>query len=280
MRDIALHIDTYAEPIPPEAIDQAVGFAGMFDATLAGIALHIDINVPTNWLAEKIVHVSQLAADEERKSLEAAQASLKHLEAAAARAGVKHAGQIVRALLHRGGPCMAELARTRDLCLLVAGYPMDSQRSVAEDVIFGAGRPALIFHPERAPLPSGSLASVAIAWDGSRSAARAVADALPILKKAGDIRVMTAIGEKASATSGQAGELVRHLRMHDIAAVADELDGRNRSIGASIDAYLEERSPQLLVMGAYGSSRFKEFVLGGATVHVLNSCRTPVLLSH
>lgn len=280
MRDITLQIDTYAEPSAPKAIDQAVRFAALLDATLTAIAVQINIEVPENWLAEQLLHARHLAAVEERKSLETAQAALKHLEAVAGKAGVRHAGQIIQAPLHGVGPCLARCARTRDLCLIAVGARMDSQRAVAEDVIFGSGRPVLVFRPDRAPLPVDSLARVAIAWDGSRGAARAVADAIPVLRRAGDVRVMTAVGEKASATSGQAGELVRHLYMHGVAAVADELDGRHRSIGASIDAYLEEVSPQLLVMGAYGSSRLKEFVLGGATEHVLNDCKTPVLLSH
>lgn len=280
MRDIALHIDTYAEPTPFLAIEQAVGFAKMLDAGLTGIAINIDINVPDNWLAERLLHVSELASVEERKSLDVAKASLIQLQSLAEKAGIRQEAQLVRASLHRVGPCVAKLARTYDLCLVVVGERMDSQRSVAEDVIFGSGRPVLAFNPKKSTLPSGRLARVAIAWDGSRSAARAVADALPMLKKAEDVRVMTAVGEKASATAGQASDLVRHLRTHGVAAVTDEIDGRHRSIGASFTAYLEEVSPELLVMGGYGSSRLKEFVLGGATEHVLNSCSTPVLLSH
>jgi nucleotide-binding universal stress UspA family protein len=280
MRDIALHIDTYAEPTPLPAIEQAVGFAKMLDAALTGIAINIDINVPDSWLAERLLHVSELAGIEERKSLDAAKVLLTHLQSLAEKVGIQHEARLVRASLHGVGPCMAKLARTYDLSLVVVGTRMGSQRSVAEDVIFGAGRPVLAFNPEKSSLPSGRLARVTVAWDGSRSAARAVADALPILKKAVDVRVMTAVGEKASATAGQAGDLVRHLRTHGIAAVTDEIDGRHRSIGASFAAYLEEVSPELIVMGAYGSSRLKEFVLGGATEHVLNNCSTPVLLSH
>ena len=138
----------------------------------------------------------------------------------------------------------------------------------------------LVFHPDKTPLPANRLEPIAVAWDGSRSSARAVADALPILKKAADVRVMTAVGEKSSATTGQASELVRHLKAHGVVATTDEIDGRHRSIAASPDAYTEETEPQLLVMGAYGSSRLKEFVLGGATEHALNDCSTPALLSH
>ncbi len=157
---------------------------------------------------------------------------------------------------------------------------MDSQRSVAEEVIFGSGRPTLIYHPDRAPLPKDRLKCVAIAWDGGRCAARAVSDAIPVLKTSESVRVLTVVGEKASATSGLASELVRHLLTHGINAQIDEIEGRRRSIGASLDAYIGEAAPQLLIMGAYGSSRLKEFVLGGATEHVLNRLAIPALLSH
>ena len=60
----------------------------------------------------------------------------------------------------------------------------------------------------------------------------------------------------------------------------DEFEGRDRSIGASLDAYCDEHSPDLLVMGAYGTSRVKEFLLGGATEHILNAGRVATFLSH
>jgi nucleotide-binding universal stress UspA family protein len=155
-----------------------------------------------------------------------------------------------------------------------------SQRAVAEDVIFHAGRPVLVFNAEKAPLPSASPKCVAIAWDGSRCAARAVSDAIYLLKAAEDARVFTIVGEKPSAKAGVAKDLVRHLRMYGVEARVDEVEGATRSIGVSIDHYLNEVRPDLLVMGAYGSSRLKEFILGGATEHILNKLRCPALLSH
>jgi nucleotide-binding universal stress UspA family protein len=279
MRDIMLQVDTYAEPTPPHAIRQAVAFARALEAELTGFATHIDINVPDNWIAERLLHVNAMASAEESKSLAAARQSLEHLDTSARAAGVKAHSLVARASLHGIGPCVARHARTRDLCLVSVGDRMDSQRAVAEDVIFGSGRPVLVFHPDHAPLPA-TLARVAVAWDGSRSAARAAADAMPVLKRASDVRVVTVVGEKPSATAGVADDLIRHLLAHGVSAHVDEVDGRHRSIGASLDAYISKAKPHLVVMGAYGSSRLKEFVLGGATEHVLNKVLTPTLFSH
>jgi nucleotide-binding universal stress UspA family protein len=280
MRDIVLHIDTYAQPIPPTAIEQAVAFSQILGCKLSALAIHIDIRVPENWLAERLLNVSQLAEVEESKSLEAAKTSLKHFEAVAKRADVFGEAVIARANVNATGDCVARHARTRDLCIVPVSSRVDTQRTVAEDVIFGTGRPILVFNPDTSPLPSGRLGRVAILWDGSRGAARAVADAIPLLSKAADVRVVTIVGEKVSAISGLALGLIRHLKARGITAQTDEVDGAHRTVGQSIDAYVAEKAPQLLVMGAYGSSKMKEFILGGATEHVLNNLRVPALLSH
>jgi nucleotide-binding universal stress UspA family protein len=280
MRDILLHVDTYAEPSPPGAIEQAVAFAHALGCQISALATHIDFRVPQNWLAERLLNISRLAEIEENKSLEAGRNALKHFEQAATAAGAFNESIVARANPDAVGECVARYARTRDLCLVPIGDRVGSQRMVAEDAIFRSGRPALVFNPDTAPLSRGRLRRAAVAWDGSRCSARAVGDALSVLKAAEEVRVFTVLGEKPSARSGLAKDLVRHLKAYSVEAQIDEVDGSHRSIGASINAYLDEFRPDLLVMGAYGSSKMKEFVLGGATEHVLNNLRLPILLSH
>jgi nucleotide-binding universal stress UspA family protein len=280
MRDILLQVDTYAEPTSPLAIDQAVALTKSIGGKLSALATHIDMRVPDSWLAEKLLHVSRLAAVEESKSGESGRSSLLHFTKCAETAGVLGEAVMVRAGLHGVGPCIARHARTRDLCLVAVSNAGDSQRSVAEEVLFGSGRPLLVFHPEKVPLPSEKLGRVTVAWDGGRHAARAVADSISLLRQATDVRVLTVVGEKATTHSGMSLDLVRHLRSHGVEPTVDEVDGHNRPIGASLENYIEEFSPQLMVMGAYGSSKLKEFILGGATEHVLNHLRVPTILSH
>lgn len=280
MRDILLQIDTYAEPTAPSAIDQAVALAGILECRISALATHIDINVPNNWLAERLLHIRDLAEVEESKSREAGQSALEHFEKTATAAGVFGQAVMVRANLHGVGPCVARHARTRDLCIVPVAGPMDSQRSVAEDVLFGTGRPLLVFHPEKAPLPAKTFDRVTVAWDGGRCAARAVADSIALLRKATEVRVLTIVGEKASAVSGLSSDLMRHLAVHGVQASIDEVEGRHRSISASIEAHIDEYAPQLMVMGGYGSNKLREFVLGGATEHVLGHLRVPTFFSH
>lgn len=279
MKDVLFHIDTYAEPTSVEAVDQVVAFAAAVGCRLTGMAVQIDIRTPDNWLAEKLLDISRLAIAEESKSLEAGREMLRHLAAAAEAAGVLQEGVIIRADLNGVGPCVARHARTRDMCVIAVGQHMHSPRTVAEDVIFGSGRPALIFNPARTTLPV-ALRRVVVAWDGSRSAARAASDGIPLLQKAHEVRLLTVIGEKATATSGLACDLERHLKLHGITCVIDEVEGRGRSIGSALEEYCERYSPSLFVMGGYGTSRLKEFILGGATEHMLNAGRVAMLLSH
>jgi nucleotide-binding universal stress UspA family protein len=279
MLDMMLHVDTYAEPTLPPAIDQAVRFAGILGGRISVLATHIDIRVPDNWLAEKLLGVSRLAEVEENKSLQAGRASIRYFEDIAKKADVFAESVIVKVAFDAIGDCVARHARTRDLSLVAMSSQAGNQRNVAEDAIFGAGRAILVYNPHKGPLPTTSLDRVSVLWDGSRCAARAVADALPVLAKAREVLIVTIIGEKRSVGSGAAADLVRHLRTHGLSAKVKEAAYLG-SIGASIDAHIAEHSPQILVMGAYGTSKLKEFILGGATEHALDNLRIPAIFSH
>jgi nucleotide-binding universal stress UspA family protein len=279
MKDVLFHIDTYTEPTSVAAVDQVVAFASAIGCRLTGMAVQIHIRTPDNWLAEKLLHINRLAIAEESKSLEVARQMLKHLAEAAEAACVPHEGVIIRADLNGVGSCVARRARTRDMCVIAIGDHMSNQRTVAEDVILGSGRPTLIFNQARTTLPA-QLTRVVVAWDGSRPAVRAVSDGLPLLQKAQEVRLLTVVGEKATATSGLASDLARHLKLYGVACVIDEIDGRGRSIGSAFDEYCERYPPSLFVMGGYGTARLREFILGGATEHVLNTCRVATVLSH
>lgn len=280
MRDILLQLDTYPDATPVEAIDQAVGFAVAVGGVLSALAVEVDIRAPRNRLADYLIGLSRLAEEEERKSRGFCKAALEAFTARAGEAGVL--GEAIHGIagLYGVADYVAERSRTRDLCIVPVVDPLDGQRSVVEAVAFGSGRPVLTFRPGVADLPAGGLGTVVLAWDGTRTAARAMADALPILLKAGEVRVLTVTNEKVTARSGLGKDAVRHLGAHGVNAVVDEVDADGRRIGLVLEDYLAGRRPDLLVMGAYGRSRAREFILGGATEHMLQDPRTPLLLSH
>jgi nucleotide-binding universal stress UspA family protein len=125
-----------------------------------------------------------------------------------------------------------------------------------------------------------ALDTVVVAWDFSRPAARAVADALPILEKAKHVLVVTVTNEKVIDTKLSGAELAKHLARHGVDVVLDTVDAAGRGIGDVLESYVTSRNADVLVMGAYGHSRIREFILGGATQSMLSQPPLPIVFSH
>lgn len=280
MKDILLHIDSYPEPTPDEAIDQAVRFAAVVGGRLTALAVQVDLQAPSNWLADRLINLSGLCAEQETKSLAACRAALATFESSLAKHQVTGEGRVMKADFYLVGDHVALQARTRDLCLVPTRDRLDGQRAIAEAVVFGSGRPVLLYPTAHGDWPDAELNTAVLAWDGSRSAARAMADAIPVLLKARQVRVLTVTNDKPDARPGIGNDAVRHLKVYGIDAVADEVDGARRKTGQVFAEYAAQHGADLFVMGAFGRSRVREFILGGATEYMLDDPKTPLLLSH
>ena len=123
-----------------------------------------------------------------------------------------------------------------------------------------------------------SFDNVAVAWDFSYPAARALADAMPLLQAAKQVRVFTVVDEKAIGASSS-GALAKHLAQHGVQVVMDEVKSGGQPVGRAIESYVAAHKSDLLVMGAYGHSRMRVFILGGATNSMLARPPGWVLLS-
>ncbi len=173
------------------------------------------------------------------------------------------------------GKTLALRARTADLFVATRPYgdPADDESTEVE-VLFGSGR-ACLFLPPNAPPPT-KLGTVVVAWNGSREAARAVAEALPILKLASQAVVVGITeGEEPSRKS----DIARHLSRHGVPVVLGDVDDAPDGIGAALLGEVSRLDADLLVMGGYGHSRLRELVLGGATRFVLVNSTVPVLMA-
>lgn len=278
--DLLLHIDTYPKPTPNAAIEEAVRLAAHLGGKLTALALEIEIPVHSNRLADYLIGLSDMATAEEARSRKACQDGLAHFTEAAIKAGVYQAAVSARANHYDAADDVAKIARTYDLCLLPRIGGSDGQLEVAQSVVFGSGRPVLTFKAgTAAPLIQGP-GEVVIAWDGSRNASRALADALPLLVRAKSVRILTVVNEKPGVPATIGADAQRHLQAHGVSATLDEVDADSGTIAAAFDRYLDRTKPDLLVMGAYGHSRAREFLLGGATQHILSRVPCPTLLSH
>ena len=166
-----------------------------------------------------------------------------------------------------------EQARLYDVTLAQSEAPF---AAIAEALIFGAGRPVILY-PDRTC--SGRIERVAVAWDGSRAAARALADASFFIDGALQVSVISVLGEKPIEQNA-ASLLADAFVARGVKADALSFHASDRSIGDAIQSKAQELRADLLVMGGYGHSRLREFVLGGATADVLSKPMLPVLMSH
>ncbi|MDX2087157.1 MAG: universal stress protein [Kofleriaceae bacterium] len=178
---------------------------------------------------------------------------------------------------------VAVKARAADLVIASQG-PVEadwlSLDEVPEVVALKSGRPVLVI-PRTGTFDSFGDA-ITVAWDGRREAARAVFDALPLLQKAKRVRVVTVTernGKRGSNEVPGADIAVALDRQGVRVETATCADGSTGAGGALL-ADAAGSGCDMLVMGAYGHSRLREFVLGGATRHVLQKATVPVLMSH
>jgi len=167
--------------------------------------------------------------------------------------------------------------RTSDVCVLPLP-PDGEQRLLVEDWLFHVGRPCLIYPDAVASVFS--LDTIVISWDCSRSAARAVADALPFLKSAKKVCIVTVRGEKDLPVEDVRTRLIDYLGAHGVHPAAEDVDVEGTTIGRAILDHAAGARADLLVMGGYGHSRTREFLLGGATKAVLDAAAMPLLMSH
>lgn len=279
-KDMLVQLTTYPEATPVAAVEQAVGFARAAGAHITAMTFEIVIRVPGAALAPALVNVEGLMAAERDRSLANARELLDAFARVATAAGLNHDHVIEACENAQVADIATEHARLRDLTLIPLGEEGGFAQYIAEAVVFGSGRPVIVFPATAVDGRAWRCDAIGVAWDFSRPAARAVADALPLLRQAKSVRIVTVVDEKPIETRRSGAELARHLAYHGVTVVADTESAAGRPVGQVLAHYAQARELDLLVMGAYGHSRMREFILGGATRSILADPPLPVLLAH
>jgi nucleotide-binding universal stress UspA family protein len=277
-RDVLLTLASNPETTTPSAIDLAVDFAAAVGAKISALACEVRIAVPGSFLSPALLDVGSIAAADERRSRVQAEALLAAFQAAAERRDVFEERILERCLTSELPGLLTDYARLRDLTIM----PVDESGFAGpwnpESVIFGSGRPVLLV-PRVSEKPF-ALDTATVAWDFSRPAARAVADALPLLVKAKRVHIVTVTNEKRIDSKRSGPELAKHLARHGFEVILDTVDAAGRGIGEALEYSARSHDSDILVMGAFGHSRLREFVLGGATLSMMSRPPLPVFLSH
>lgn len=174
------------------------------------------------------------------------------------------------------GELVATWGRLADLIVVgtAAENDLPGTAMILEAALFRSGRPVML---ASRPLRREAGRNIAILWDGGPQAARAVGDAMPLLSRAQSVAIFSS-GEIKKGPD--AFQLAGHLQWRGIETTARQVSGGRTETGDALAAEALDWGCDLLVMGAFGHSRMREFVLGGVTRFILQNARVPVLMAH
>lgn len=273
IRDVLLPLVGASSRTTMLAIEKCVGLARGLDARVTALAIETEDTVPPT-----VADV--LGATEIVQTAPTARALLAAFGAAATRLSLRNEQR----LQHSTGAAMTDAvareARLNDISIVPVKTGDSLSESLVERLLFETGRPVLLCPEETADSLDTSLNDVVIAWDHSAPAARAVGDALPLLRRASRVRIVTATDGATAEQSASGMALERHLAEHGIKAIFETVGIGGRSIGTVLEGYVEDNAIDLLVMGGFRHSRLNEHIWGGVTSTVINQPPCWVMLSH
>lgn len=268
-RDILVHVGSDETP----ALAAAIDFARRQDARLIGLGIR-----PPVWKAYGLHSLPKSAIEAlERANDEEMADAKRRFEQTVERFGYtghsewrSSQGDMVTALAVHG--------RYADAIVVDQSDPKwePSLLALAPELTLTSGRPVLV-------IPYTGVSAVpcdhiVVAWNASREAARAVADAMPLLQVARKVSVLAVTPPKRDQVPGM--DIARHLAGHDVRADVVVREAPDPDVPAEILNFIADRGGDLLVMGCYGHARFQEMIFGGVTRSLLRSMTVPVLMSH
>jgi nucleotide-binding universal stress UspA family protein len=258
--------------------DYALSIAELLGAHVRGVAFSHDPDLSGFLIPNFPVEMlAQMRAEGEK----AARATIERFEAAARRRQLSADPWLMTENEVRMPAAYSRLARTADLSIVMQSDPDGvNNDALIEAALFGSGRPLLVLpYIQQGTL---TLDRVICCWDGSSAAARAINDALPLLVKASQVELLIVRDERGDGaqTAMHGTEMAHHLARHDVKVEVESTPSGGIDIASLILSRAADVSASLLVMGGYGHSRLREFILGGTTRGILSSMTVPVLMSH
>lgn len=257
-------------------IDCAASVASRFEAHLDGIAcVYQALNPMIASEAAAVVMAAQYET-----SVEQAAIVLDQFEIATRRLGIPHDAKSTFNVSYAATRTVTEMSRLYDLNIIAQPDRSNPSQTdfLSEAVLFGSGRPVLMVpYITRAPIGTDR---VLICWDGGVPAARAVHDAMPFLRKATTIDIVAVNEAEDDAGEVSSTALITHLARRDLAATPHRLTADTSNIHNAILSLAADNDTDLIVMGGYGHSRLREFILGGTTRGMFESLTVPALISH
>jgi nucleotide-binding universal stress UspA family protein len=257
--------------------DYAISLARLFDAHIAGVGFIYEPVIPGTVLGGIPTDLIEAQREENTK---AANAATSRFAAAAKAAALSAEVRILDASVAGAADLFGRIARRFDLAVVGQARPKEgaSEELLIEGALFESGRPVVVVpHVQTQAV---TLERVLVCWDGSRPATRAIADALPFLQHAKAIDIMAVSGERGKGSELVGTNMARHLARHGLKVELKRVSAGDVDVPATIRAHAADTGADFMVMGGYGHSRLREFILGGVTRTILASSTIPVLMSH
>ena len=258
------------------ALEQTLAFARAYAAGPSILVFGAEVRPPKSFIDQG--WVSGLISSENAKQKE----RVEQAEAKARQLLQGHEAADVSVRLGAIGELLSGMRlRSRCFDLTILDRPeaaMGHAELVFEEVLFGSGGPLLVASPDKAPVER--IESMLVAWDGSIHATRALASALGLFPDAKRAEVVVVTGEKNLEEEEPGAGIAAHLRRHGLKAEVHKIGVAEDGVGATLDAEATRLGVDLIVMGGFGRSRFRELVLGGVTRDVSRNASTPVLFDH
>jgi nucleotide-binding universal stress UspA family protein len=275
-KTILVHLDRGARR--SERLELALTLAERYDAHLVGLFALSEVRVPTYVRSDP---TGALLAAQEWQRAEAA----REAEAAFRAAAARHGGVKAEWRVSSADALDAVRLNARYSDLVVAGQrerEAEDEAGVApgfvDELVLSCGRPVLLV-PYAGRFPAAGR-RVLVAWNASAEAARAIADALPLLARAERVNIIVfETGEPGDHGEEPGADAALYLARHGVKATVSRYGSPDIDVGSQVLSRAADMSADLIVMGAYGHSRMRELVLGGVSRTILESMTAPVLMS-
>ncbi len=257
--------------------DYAVSVANVLKAHITAIAFAYD---PLDLVSQLGYVATEVMKEQWRDYRGEAQAVLDRFLEVASRTGISAELLMLNTSFASAGDRFGRIARRFDLIIVDQAEPdqKGGEETIIESALFDSGRPVIIVpYIQTASL---KLDHVMICWDGSRPAVRAIADAMPLLELARRVEVVIVGNERGKQDEVEGADMGRHLARHGLNLEVKRITRGEIDIANTLLSHAADSGTDLVVMGGYGHSRLREFVLGGVTHSMLRSMTVPVLMSH
>jgi nucleotide-binding universal stress UspA family protein len=272
INDIIVNLSVSAKA--NSASDYAISLAAALNAHLTGIIFLYGPTIPVS----RAGYVPPELEVIERHNEAAVKAARESFTTASTRAGVKAESLTVSTSLVSAGDRFGQIARCFDLAVVGQAEPETKMENIIESALFDSGGPVIVVpYIQQAPL---RLDHIMVCWDGSRAAARAIRDAIPFLRRAGRIEVVIVTNERSKQDQIERADIGAHLARHGLKVAIKRMPPGDVDVAALLLSHAADEDIDFIVMGGYGHSRLREFVLGGVTRSMLRTMTAPVLMSH